>query len=97
MIPQHLRHNPARPLIGRAHHLILAGLTGLVLLTPAVAVGDREKPQTGGGRSDATQPAGTGKEERVLTVRPAAGKQVKMRILTRDGRVRDVVVDKDGR
>jgi len=78
--------------------LLLVGL-GL-LFAGGVEAADRSssKSSASSGKSQSQnksqrQPAA---DSRVLSTKPAAGNGVKMRVLTKDGRVRDVVV-KDGK
>lgn len=79
--------------------LALALLVGIGLPMDGALAAGRD-----GGQRGAKQPAGDSVrqnggrgEPRVLSVKPANGNQVKMRVLTPDGRVRELVVDDDRR
>lgn len=79
--------------------LALALLIGIGLPMDEALAAGRDGAQRG-----AKQPVGDPirqndrqEEPRVLSVKPANGNQVKMRVLTPDGRVRDLVIDDDRR
>lgn len=79
------------------HALIVIGLlvAGLVLPLESRADGSsapsRDYPVgSPGSRGSRSEPG-----SKVISVKPTPGKGVKMRVLTKDGRVRDLVVDEN--
>ncbi|RLA09778.1 MAG: hypothetical protein DRQ54_01620 [Gammaproteobacteria bacterium] len=77
--------------------MLLVGLSLLFVGGVGAADQSSSKSSTGSGKSQSqkksqSRPAA---DSRVLSTKPAGGNGVKMRVLTKDGRVRDVVV-KDG-
>ena len=74
--------------------LLLAGL-GLLFVGGVVAADQKSGTGKTHSSSRGQSPERPAADSRVLSTRPAAGNGVKVRVLTKDGRVRDMVIKKN--